>query len=237
MIINSGKDIININYRFTFQSGKQKDFAIELDRDSLHLIPRGVKKTYEWAELGFHRCPKCTLDAKQYQYCPIALNVTELIEFFKGATSQEMVDVEIETNERKYVKTTTLQNGLSSLMGIYMVTTGCPTMEKLKPMVRFHLPFASDEETRYRAITMYLMAQYFLNKKGQRPDLSLTNLVKIYDDIRVLNNHFCERLQNFKVEDASINAVVLLDCFANSVIFSISEDSMQEFEMLYNAYL
>ena len=44
MSINSGKDIININYRFTFPSGEQKEFAIELDRDSLHMIPRGVKK-------------------------------------------------------------------------------------------------------------------------------------------------------------------------------------------------
>ncbi|HEX3045110.1 MAG TPA: hypothetical protein VHY08_10165 [Bacillota bacterium] len=236
MVNNS--DPIRIVYRFTFQNGEKKEFVVEIDRVSLHLINRsGTRKTYEWAELGFHRCPRCSLDPKQYQYCPIALNMIDLIEFFKGATSQEMVDVEIETKERKYFKTTTIQSGLSSLMGIYMVTTGCPTMEKLKPMVRFHLPFASDEETRYRAITMYLMAQYFLNKKGQRPDLNLTNLVKIYDDIRILNNHFCERLQHFHVEDASINAVVVLDCFANSVIFSITEDSLKEFELLFSAYM
>ncbi len=233
----NGNDIISINYRFIFSNGEQKEFLVELDRKSLHLIPRGVKKTYDWAEISFHRCPRCTLNEKQYQYCPIALNMTDLIEFFKGANSQETVDVEIETRERKYVKTTTIQSGLSSIMGIYMVTTGCPIMEKLKPMVRFHLPFASDEETRYRAISMYLMAQFFLNKKGRRLDLNLTNLVKIYDDIRVVNNHFCERLQHFRVEDASINAVVILDCFANSVIFSINEDALEEFEQLFSAYL
>jgi hypothetical protein len=238
LMMNNNNDPIRIVYRFTFQNGEKKEFVVEFDRFTLHLVNRGgARKSYEWAELGFHRCPRCSLDAKQYQYCPIALNMIDLIEFFKGANSQEMVDVEIETKERKYFKTTTLQSGLSSLMGIYMVTTGCPTMEKLKPMVRFHLPFASDEETRYRAITMYLMAQYFLNKKGQRPDLNLSNLVKIYDDIRILNNHFCERLQHFQVEDASINAVVILDCFANSVIFSITEDSLKEFELLFNAYM
>jgi hypothetical protein len=235
--MNNSNENIRINYRFIFSNGEEREFPVVFDRYSLNLIPRGIKKTFQWAELSFCRCPGCSLNEKQYQYCPIALNLIDLIEFFKGATSHEMVDIVIETKERNYTKHTTLQSSLSSLMGIYMVTTGCPTMEKLKPMVRFHLPFASDEETRYRAITMYLMAQYFKYKKGQAPDWELTNLVKIYDDISTLNKHFCERLRNFQVEDASLNAVIILDCFANSVIFSISKNVLKEFELLFSAYL
>jgi hypothetical protein len=34
----------------------------------------------------------------------------------------------------------------------------------VKPMARFHLPLASEEETIYRATTMYLLAQYFLRE-------------------------------------------------------------------------
>jgi hypothetical protein len=235
--MDSSNENVRINYRFIFSNGEEREFPVAFDRYSLNLVPKSIKKTYQWAELNFCRCPVCLLNEKQYQYCPIALNVIDLVEFFKGATSHEMVDIVIETKERNYTKYTSLQRGLSSLIGIYMVTSGCPTMEKLKPMVRFHLPFASDEETRYRAITMYLMAQYFKYKKGQAPDWELTNLVKIYDDIRTLNQHFCERLRNFEVEDASLNAVIILDCFANSVIFSISKNILQEFESLFNAYL
>ena len=55
-----------------------------------------------------------------------------------------------------------------SLIGIYMVTSGCPIMDKLRPMARFHLPFASTEETIYRAISTYLLGQYFLEQKGKK---------------------------------------------------------------------
>ena len=37
-----------------------------------------------------------------------------------------------------------------------MALSGCPVLEQLKPMARFHLPFASVEETIYRAASMYL---------------------------------------------------------------------------------
>ncbi len=235
--MDNSNENVQINYRFIFKNGEEREFPITFNRYSLNLASKGNKKIYQWAELNFCRCPVCTLNEKQYQYCPIALNMIDLVEFFKGATSHEMVDIVIETRERNYTKHTSLQRGLSSLIGIYMVTTGCPTMEKLKPMVLFHLPFASDEETRYRAISMYLMAQYFKYKKGQAPDWDLTDLVKIYDEISILNKHFCERLRNFQVEDASLNAVIILDCFANSVIFSISKNGMNELELLFSGYL
>lgn len=231
-----GKENIQIKYRFIFSDGEEREFPVTMDRLNLNLITTGVKHTYPWAELNFCRCPNCTLDEKQNKYCPIALNLIDLIEFFKGATSHEMVDIVIETKERNYNKRTMLQSGLSSLMGIYMTTTGCPIMAKLKPMVRYHLPFASDEETKYRAITMYLMAQYFLYKKGKAPDWNLSALVKIYDEIHTLNKFFCKRLRNFQVEDASLNAVIILDCFANSVMFSISRNTLHELELLFKAY-
>jgi len=53
-----------------------------------------------------------------------------------------------------------------------------PIFEKLKPMVRFHLPFASIEETKYRAISMYLLAQYFLYQQGSQPDWDLKNWLR-----------------------------------------------------------
>ena len=75
--------------------------------------------------------------------------------------SHEMVTVTVRTDERTFTKETMIQHGLSPLVGIIMTTGGCPIMEHLKPMVRFHLPFASLEETIFRMVSMYLMVQYY----------------------------------------------------------------------------
>jgi Domain of unknown function (DUF6901) len=57
---------------------------------------------------------------------------------------------EIPFNERSYFKKTTMQKGIVSLLGILLVSSGCPVMAKLRPMVRFHLPFASMLATTFR---------------------------------------------------------------------------------------
>ena len=117
-----------------------------------------------------------------------------------------------------------------------MVTSGCSIMEKLKPMVRYHLPFATEEETRYRVISMYVLAQYFLFKRGKTVDWELKKLVDIYDDIQTVNKHFCKRLATIQSKDASINALIVLDCFADFVRFSINKKMLDEIEFLFNAY-
>ena len=59
-----------------------------------------------------------------------------------------------------------VQMGVSSLLGVIMTTSGCPIMAQLKPMVRFHLPFASLEETIFRMVSMHLVAQYLRHQDG-----------------------------------------------------------------------
>lgn len=61
-------------------------------------------------------------------------------------------------------------------------------------------------------------------------------MVKIYDDIRIINKTFCNRLANIKIQDASLNAVVILDIFADFIPVSINEDMLGELEYLFNAY-
>ncbi len=67
-------------------------------------------------------------------------------------------------------------------------------MDKLRPMVFTHLPFSSLEETLFRAISMYLLAQYFRDQQGQPPDWKLENFTKIYEDIAQVNQSFTKRL-------------------------------------------
>ncbi|PIV52993.1 MAG: hypothetical protein COY53_00400 [Elusimicrobia bacterium CG_4_10_14_0_8_um_filter_37_32] len=229
--------MLTYRYKFTLSNGTEKEFTVKLDDKTLNLISEEKKSYPEWTELKYSKCSNCPLNENQHKFCPLAINLVDLIDFFSGSNSYEEVDIYIETEARKYTKHTTLQQGISSLMGIYMVTTGCPIMEKLKPMVRFHLPFATIDETKYRVLSMYLLAQYFLARHGKEPDWELKKLVEIYADIQTVNKNFCKRLRNIKIKDASINAVVILDCFAGSVTFSLEEDALDKIELLFNAYL
>ena len=229
-------DKISYHYKFIFSNGIGREFNLALDRKTLNLISVPRDSYPEWAELKCFKCPNCSLGESKVRFCPIAVNLIELIDFFKTLLSYEEVEVLIETEARRYMKHTTLQKGLSSLIGIYMVTSGCPVMDKLKPMVRHHLPFATLEETRYRVISMYLLAQYFLFRRGRVPDWELKNLIKIYDDIRIVNKSFCKRLSEIKIKDASVNAVVILDTLADFILFSMDKDTLKDMESQFSAY-
>ncbi len=227
---------ISFQYRFIFGRGLEKTIDVKLDKKTLNLIPTRKTSYPKWTELTFFKCPNCSLDEEQHSFCPIAINLVSLVDFFRDMISYKEVDLVIHSEERRYAKHTTLQQGISSLVGIYMVTSGCPIMEKLKPMVRYHLPFATLRETQYRVISMYLLAQYFLYKRGMEPDWDLTNLVKVYDDIRIVNKSFFQRLAHIKIKDATLNALIKLDMFAQHVSFSIDRNVLDEMECLFNAY-
>jgi hypothetical protein len=225
------------NYEFKFKDNAKKTFSISLNKHNLNLIKKSKNNLPKWTRLKNSQCPNCKLEPKKNKYCPIAGNIVGLIDFFQNSISFEEVKITIKTETRTYLKDTTLQKGISSILGIYMVTSGCPIMDKLKPMVCHHLPFATIEETRYRVMSMYLLAQYLKTLKGKRPDWKLKGLIGIYDDIKILNHAFCERLKALKLEDASTNAIVILNCFANFVPFSINEQLLEEMENIFQAYL
>lgn len=117
-----------------------------------------------------------------------------------------------------------------------MVTSGCPVLDKLRPMARFHLPFANTEETVYRALSMYALAQYFRHKKGDEADWNFEGLKKIYRDINRLNIDFAKRLHNDSMSEATTNALTSLDCFAQEIDFSLSEEMLEEIEVLFESY-
>jgi hypothetical protein len=232
--ISAGK--ITYNYKFIFKNEVEKDFNIELDSVTLNLIQTGNKAYPEWTKLSCFKCPNCSLDKHLYEFCPIAVNMVDIIDYFGNLVSTELVTVIVASEERRYMKRVTLQQGVSSLIGICMVTSGCPILETLKPMVRFHLPFATIEETKYRAISMYLLAQYFLQRHGSQPDWDLKKLAEAYENITVVNKSFYKRLRTIEVKDATLKAVIVLDIFADSVNFSIDSRMVDELDYLFKGY-
>ena len=229
--------IHNLLYRFAFDDGSIKEFRVEIDGETLRLLSKPKAPPPAWTRLETFACSNCPLDKTKHEHCPVAVNLVELIDFFHASISHQAATLTIETPERTFSKKTSLQSGVSSLIGIYMTTSGCPIMEKLQPMVRFHLPFATLEETKYRAISMYLTAQYLRQKAGLDADFSLAGLVKIYEAVRVVNVNFCEKLTTLKVKDASLNAISILDSFADFTTFSIDYEMQDELVKAFHAYL
>ena len=165
----------------------------------------------EWSRLPFHQCENCPL-GPEVEYCPVAVNLAPIVEGFKGRDSIEEANVIVEIKERKYQNRIDLQKGLGSLIGVVMVTSNCPVLDTLRPMVRFHLPFASGHETVYRAVSMYLVEQYFRMKEGGNPDWNLEGFSKMYKEVFHVNQKMRERLQGASEpnRDANTNAIIYL---------------------------
>lgn len=239
VVINGkvNESLYPITYRFSFPDGELKEFHLELERPELRLHRTAVPLDLPvWTELSHQRCPNCSLCEKTYSHCPVAVNLVGVVEAFNDVFSYEESDVEVITQARIFSTRARNTHAVGSLIGIYMVTSGCPVMDKLRPMVLTHLPFATTEESVYRSISMYLMAQYFRYRKGLVPDWDLTEFTAFYDDVHTVNQAFVKRLTTFVERDASLNAVVLLNCFATATRRVITQERFEEVEKMFGAY-
>ncbi|MBN1688826.1 MAG: hypothetical protein JW893_06965 [Candidatus Omnitrophica bacterium] len=225
------------HYAFRWPDSRKQDFHISLREESLEIVPEKREVYPEWVRLSYCQCSVCPLKEEDHPQCPIASNLIDVISFAKDELSHQEIDVEIDCEARTYRKKTSLQNALSSLIGIYMATSGCPIMDNLRPLVRTHLPFATLQETTYRTVSMYLLAQYFLWKQGKTPDWGLTQLKNLYGQIQQVNEGFRKRIAAIHKEDAGLNAVIHLNCYAWFTNISLLEKDLDEIKRFFSAYL
>ncbi|MGD2084946.1 MAG: hypothetical protein PVH61_02060 [Candidatus Aminicenantes bacterium] len=230
-----------ISIRYCFIVGKEPDrveevFDLQLDAKNLELQGNIPKVLPGWAKLDFFQCSNCPLDVREHPYCPMAANLVNIVNRFDSLLSYNEIHVVVTTKERTISQLTTIQRAVGSLMGLVIATCGCPHSIFFKPMARFHLPLANNQETIYRAASMYLLAQYFLRKKGKPVDWDLSGLEKIYTNIQVVNYTIAERLRAATKSDSVLNALVELDIFAQTLSLVI-EDSLEEIGFLFDSYL
>lgn len=230
-------DCIVIEYELTLQNGEQKRHVMRLDRVTMGLVKAVAEPLPEWTKLGFQQCPNCPLDPAKHARCPAAAAMVEIVESFKNSVSYEKAEVVVRTPYRTYNKTASLQEVATSLMGLHMVTSGCPILDKLRPLVFTHLPFATADETFFRVVSMYLLAQFFRWKHGLTPDWELEDLLTTCKDLNAVNVAFGKRIIGINTADASLNALVSLDCFAGLTGMSISNDFFDDIESFFAGYL
>lgn len=225
-------ETVNIQYKFTLPDQSSEVFDLQFDAKELVLINNMPSILPSWTDLGYYQCPNCVINPDKYTYCPLSANLVNIVRKFKGLISYDKVTIDVSTNERIVSQKTTVQRGISSLMGLIIATSGCPHTSFFRPMARFHLPLSSKEETIYRATSMYLLAQYFLNKEKNQADLELEGLKAIYENAQIVNTSIAERLRAASDTDSSVNAITLLDMYAQSLPFAIS-DSLENIKYLF----
>ncbi len=226
---------LEIKYEFHFPDQGTREYRVLLDDVSLEQLRPHTTDLPRWTAIDFHQCPNCSYHPDTHPHCPLAVNLVELVAVCNDLASYDDVILTVTTPERVITAATTVQRGISSLLGLVMATSPCPHTAYLKPMARFHLPLASEEETFYRATSMYLLAQYFLRRDGEGADMDLHGLVRIYRDMQAINQAMAHRLRGACDEDGTVNAIVMLDVLAKAMPHAI-DDSLEEIRYLFEPY-
>ncbi len=215
-------------YVVKYEEGGETRVDIDLDPATLCTRQDVAETPPDWTLLDCCKCSVCPFDSASMKYCPVAVNLAGAAARFGDKSSVTPVEVRVVAEEREYFKRTSLQTAVGSIIGVYMVTSGCPVMSVLKPMARYHLPFASLNETVYRSVSSYLLQQYLAGRRGAEPDWDLVRLREAYANIETLNRAMADRVRRASTKDANCNAVVILDSFAKMVPWSLDNTLPEE---------
>ncbi len=211
LMVNDQK---RITYRFFVTDDRPNSIDLLFDKKTFKLVVPDDAPRPKWAKLESNRCPNCTL-ASDCEYCPSALGIAMFLPLFESRVSHEKTVVEVETPQRTIVSKTTFQSGMASLIGLVCATSGCPLTKFLRPMARFHAPFAEEQETLYRSFSSWLLMSYVQQKmSGGDTAINLDGLKHNYQELSVMNSCLAERLRAGVKRDAALNAVIILDLFA-----------------------
>lgn len=221
-----------IRYHFDLPDGSKKTLEFFFDPTDFRLHNPPPAEPPFWTELGYNQCANCPLEAAAHLHCPAALQMASAVEPLKSLVSFDTVSVTVVQAERSVHVETTAQQALSSVLGLIMATSGCPWTDHLRPMARFHLPFASDAETVYRIISMFLLAREL---SGAATSHGFDGLEELYANLHVVNRDMSRRLGAATRTDPARNALALLDAYA-TLLPAALDDSLNELRPLFDAW-
>lgn len=214
-------DIRVILYRFKFVDGSTVEFEVDQDRPPL---PRGEAGSRAfWTRLAFHRCGNCPLPETDTA-CPAAVDLEAVTRRFQDVISHEAAEVEVVTPERMYRKSCDVQTGLRSLLGLIFATGRCPVLSRFKSLARYHLPFATIQESLFRFVSAHLLSQYFEHQAGRPAGFSLRGLADFLGEVEVVDQCFKRRLDAACEKDAALNAMGTLGLMAMCVRDSLEHE-------------
>lgn len=221
-----------VRYRFDLPDGSQKFLDFSFDPVDFRLSNPAPAAPPFWTDLQFNQCANCPLKVAEHPHCPAALQMAAAIELLKALVSFDTVGVTVTQAERAVYAETTAQQAMSSVLGLIMATAGCPWTDRFRPMARFHLPFATEVETVYRSVSMFLLARELA---GASQPQGFAALEKLYENLHIVNRDMSRRLGAATRTDPAQNAMALLDAYT-TLLPAALESSLEELKPLFDAW-
>ncbi|EQC49893.1 hypothetical protein M899_2615 [Bacteriovorax sp. BSW11_IV] len=218
-------------YKISFANGEvyTKDIVIDNIDGTLvesEIIPKDLE---EMARLDFCKCTHCPYSEKEFKYCPVFRNITQVVNDFKNHNPHEVVTASVEFNGRKVETKDELHVPLTSLVGLLMASSECEYFDFLKPMAKTHQPFSTYEETLIRVVSFYFLNRFLC---GHTLDWNIQELRKQYQDLEKVNAGILERIKAIKDgAEAEAEAVLVLDSFIKNFSweYELNLDDLKEF--------
>ena len=243
---------LRIRYRFDLPDGSQKTLDFLFDAATFRLSNPPPADPPFWTELKFNQCANCPLSTEDHAHCPAAVQMAAALEPLNALVSFDTVGVTVVQPERTVHVETTAQQAMSSVLGLIMATAGCPWTDRLRPMARFHLPFANEAETLYRSVSMSLLSLELVGR-GPAPALAqapavpadlagaapaprtFAALEELYKNLHLVNRDMSRRLGAATNTDPARNAIALLDTYT-TLLPAALDRSLDELRPLFDAW-
>ena len=229
------REPLRVRYCFDLPNGSQETIDLKFDVSDFRLLNTPPTEPPFWTELRFNQCANCPLNSEQHPHCPAALHMAPAVELLSALVSFDTVGVTVIQTECTLQTETTAQQAMSSVLGLIMATAGCPWIDRLRPLARFHQPFASDVETVYRSICMFLLARELLGGNNQDDASGFAALAQLADNLHVVNRDMSRRLGAAAKTDPARNAMALLDS-CTTLLSAALDNSLSDLQPLFAAW-
>lgn len=223
----------DITYVFHLGGGASETIRLDFDAKTYRLKAGQSAEEPAWTRLETHQCAQCPLDPKTSPFCPFARALSPFVARFDRFYSYDTSVVEVRAGRRTIVTEGPLQQGMASLLGLIGATSGCPKLAFFRPMARHHLPFASAEETLTRAFATHLLREYLRQGGTGSQSIDVGGLQAHYAAVALVNRGMADRIRSAFVKDSVVNAIVILDTFAQAIPFVV-EESLEEIRPLFD---
>lgn len=218
-----------VRYEFIFRSSEDFQYEVDIDPTTLE-HPAPLSAAPEWANLEVDKCPHCPLNPEKTEHCPLARRIAPILNFSSHPAFESVV-IKVHKDNTTIESQTTIQEAYRSLIGLIMATSGCPHTGFFKPMAWFHLPFATQDETLFRACATFLLFQFF-DPVEPESENHFSDLKQVYEQVHVVNQHIAKRLKRASASESTLNALTILDIFAQSFLPTLNQ-SLQELAFLF----
>lgn len=219
-------DHLSVRYTIESEDGSREVFDLDISLPDVALPQPDPKSLPKWTQLDYNKCRHCPLTKETSPHCPVAALLVDYGQRVGRMVSFEQVELTVEQGHTTTRANVSAQEALRSVLGLVMATSGCPHMSFFRPLARYHVPLADMELTILRAMSFYLVGQYFGGKEKPDWDTSFDGLIDIYKNAQEVNKGMADRLRNAQVF-TELNWLAALDTFAGMMPLTIERSLLK----------